>query len=326
MKNCLILLSAFLFIVSCSQNSDSEVNNNDYIQTSVNENITNNNSYENLKKMVRDDMENYKACFSNPDSVKELQIMHEFNGNAFPDSVLLFKNLENLTIAFGDSLSESDFKTISHFRKLKRLQLHNLTMLNGCSGLRYVSRVEELILESVVFIPKETGKLKNLKTLIIYGNPVYGSPEYIPARIFDLKNLETLEIHDAPDLKDIPADIEKLVHLEKLYLTKCGIKIIPPEIGKLTNLQVLTINGQKLISEIPLEIGQLKNLKTLDLWRNRIFSFPDELKKLTNLKYFVIANNSFGEDEIDKIKTLLPGCEIILQHDKTIRENIYETD
>jgi hypothetical protein len=86
---------------------------------------------------------------------------------------------------------------------------------------------------------------------------------------------------------NIPRTSAKLTKLTRLYLNNNQLTSLPPEIGKLTNLTELYLNNNQLTS-LPPEIGKLTNLKDLTLWRNQLLP----------------------TSEIDKVKRLLPNCEV----------------
>ena len=86
-------------------------------------------------------------------------------------------------------------------------------------------------------IPKEIGKLINLKWLVLSYNKLTG---------------------------EIPKEIRKLINLQYLYLNNNQLEgEIPKEIGKLINLNCLYLHNNKLTGEIPKEIGKLINLQKL---------------------------------------------------------------
>jgi internalin A len=105
-------------------------------------------------------------------------------------------------------------------------------------------------------------------------------------------------------LTELPAEIGKLIHLEKLILGKWAEKTnkatdncltaLPPEIGNLTNLTTLILGGNK-IAEIPTAIGNLTNLTTLDLGGNKIAEIPTAIGNLTNLTKLYLGGNQITE-------------------------------
>jgi Leucine Rich Repeat (LRR) protein len=92
-------------------------------------------------------------------------------------------------------------------------------------------------------------------------------------------------------LRELPAELWQLTHLEILYLSNNQLIELPPEIGLLTNLQVLHLYNNQL-TRLPAEIGQLSNLQSLYLWNNQLTSLPTEIGQLTTLCYLGLSYNN----------------------------------
>ena len=111
------------------------------------------------------------------------------------------------------------------------------------------------------------------------------------------------------DIKEIPPEIGNLINLDRLYFHNNQIRKIPSEIGNLINLDILSLSYNN-IGEIPTEIGKLTNLKMLNLNYNKIKSVPDDMRKLINLQYLDLENNKLNNEEVIKLKLLLPNTHI----------------
>ncbi|WP_000541501.1 leucine-rich repeat domain-containing protein, partial [Leptospira interrogans] len=61
---------------------------------------------------------------------------------------------------------------------------------------------------------------------------------------------------------------------------------------------------------LPKEIGQLQNLQYLDLNDNQLTTLPEEIKQLQNLRELNLGDNSITSKERNRIRKLLPKCEI----------------
>jgi Leucine-rich repeat (LRR) protein len=57
-------------------------------------------------------------------------------------------------------------------------------------------------------------------------------------------------------------------------------------------------------------IGELNHLETLNLDGNKFTILPEEIKALKKLKFLKLRNNALGEEEKERIKKLLPDCEV----------------
>jgi len=77
---------------------------------------------------------------------------------------------------------------------------------------------------------------------------------------------------------------------------------------RLNNLTELSLMNNSLVT-IPFEIGQLKNLKVLNLSYNKLQSLPIEIEQLINLEYFDLRGNLLNENDLKKLKWLLPATE-----------------
>jgi Leucine-rich repeat (LRR) protein len=74
-------------------------------------------------------------------------------------------------------------------------------------------------------------------------------------------------------------------------------------------LRVLIINYNHL-NELLKEIGLLRNLLYLDIGNNGLKTVPEEIGNLTKLHELHIDDNSLNDIEKEKIKSLLPNCNI----------------
>ena len=91
--------------------------------------------------------------------------------------------------------------------------------------------------------------------------------------------------------------------------SKKETKTLPLGIGELANMETVILKDNKL-EKINDEIGKLTKLKTLDFSNNNISLLPDELCNLKELKTLRLTGNPVGPEEIEKIKSCLPECNI----------------
>ncbi|MDM8561450.1 hypothetical protein [Candidatus Parabeggiatoa sp. HSG14] len=122
-------------------------------------------------------------------------------------------------------------------------------------------------------IPESIGKLRNLKSLDLWGNQLSGP---IPESIGNLENLKNLDLA-----------INKLSGP------------IPESIGNLENLKSLDLKNNQLSGPIPESIGNLGNLTELDLKSNQLSGpIPESIGNLDNLTRLYVSGNKFSCDEI----------------------------
>ncbi|MGE8712328.1 leucine-rich repeat domain-containing protein, partial [Leptospira interrogans] len=61
---------------------------------------------------------------------------------------------------------------------------------------------------------------------------------------------------------------------------------------------------------LPKEIGQLKNLYNLGLGTNQLTTLPKEIGQLKKLQWLLLSVNPILPQEKERIRKLLPNCEI----------------
>lgn len=137
-------------------------------------------------------------------------------------------------------------------------------------------------------LPDVFGKFKNLQSINLLGN-----------------KFETF-----------PKVISKAISINELSLSSNGLLYIGPEIGELTKLEMLILNFNKL-NELPKEMGNLKNLLYLDIRDNDLTSLPNEIMNLKKLQTLRIDGNKFSDEEIKRIKRLLPNCTVKIGYQRT---------
>lgn len=129
----------------------------------------------------------------------------------------------------------------------------------------------------------------------------------IPPEIVKLTNLRYLNLSNN-EITELSPEIGELRQLLSFSLFKNKITYLPPEIGELTNLEHLDLAYNQLTS-LPTEIGKLSNLKTLDLHGNRLGEISG-VQFLNNLVFLILDDNSLSQEEVDRLKQLLPKTSI----------------
>lgn len=119
-----------------------------------------------------------------------------------------------------------------------------------------------------------------------------------------------LEILGLGNILNIPATIRNLRNLKILILLGDQIEHLPKEIGELVNLKHLDLELENLKSLNGI-IGKLINLEKLELRDIGTANFNiNELANLKKLKVLNLEGLNLDDDEENKIRKLLPNCEI----------------
>ncbi|XP_042489022.1 putative disease resistance protein RGA3 [Macadamia integrifolia] len=160
-----------------------------------------------------------------------------------------------------------------------------------------------LLTEEISMIPSSLYKMKNLRTLIIYGQ--------IPIVSFELFGhltcLRTLDLGGAY-LEELPNEIEKLVHLKYLNLAGARVRELPETLTSLYNLQVLELSACRNLFKLPDGIGRMVNLLNLDLTETLRLSYLPEgfgrLSRLCGLSDFIVGGVKGGGCKLGELKDL----------------------
>lgn len=226
--------------------------------------------------------------------------------------------------------------------KLEQLQAFQL----GNNSLSYlpaeISSLRNLIYFSsrfnpLVSIPKEFGNLDLLTHLELIGTKLDSFPQefcnlasikifhlqnnladtlHLPQNFGMLNTLQDIIIYNSP-IDTLPSSIGELKNLKSLVLSKNKLKFLPNEICNLKNLEVLVLDNNEL-SKLPRNIYELRKLKVLSLRNNQLSSLNDDIVNFRNLAKLDIRGNNFSEEQIDIMRILLPGCNIL--YDKAERK------
>ena len=147
---------------------------------------------------------------------------------------------------------------------------------------------------------------------VFFNTDIYLSRKFlaaIPSSIAQLQNVKWFDLSDNK-ISHIPESIGRLQVLETVNLKNNQIKSIPESIGQLKNLACLYLKYNQ-IETIPLSIGHIYDLERLYLSHNLISYLPESIGRLQNLEKLWIDDNPISESEINKIKKLLPNCNVI---------------
>lgn len=122
-----------------------------------------------------------------------------------------------------------------------------------------------------------------------------------------ISSLETLTFDSVSPLAD------SLLNLKNLKTLKIGCaESLETVIGALTTLTTLDLSGG-YFAELPESIGNLINLTTLNLSSTELESIPESIGNLTNLRKLDISWTNIEPDEVKRIQSALPSCEVICE-------------
>ena len=125
----------------------------------------------------------------------------------------------------------------------------------------------------------------------------------IKNKLLNLSNLKGLDLSNNK-LTTLTKGITNLKGLDLRNNKLTNLK----GIENLTNLKVLYLDNNKLTT-LPKGITNLTNLKGLYLSNNKLTSL-EGIEKFTNLERLSLHNNPISDEEIERIKKLLPDTKI----------------
>ncbi len=257
---------------------------------------------------------------------------------AYFDYISSNNKLETLDLesSYWDSLPDNLFK----FTQLTELRLGTAKFTKLPPEIEKLNNLTLFYLNDnlLVSLPEQIGKLTKLKGLYVENNNLKSLPEQIsylkglnyfnlqnnklkllPKEIGNLENLQSLNISNNL-LTKLPKEIENLQKLKRLVLISNKFTKLHTEISKLSKLRELNISNNplnkieinKVLLALPqLEILYLGNLGLQNL-PNAVFSLR-HLIKLDLVNYDNKKANSFSAKEKQRIKKLLPTCEVIFE-------------
>lgn len=278
----------------------------------------------------RDDTNSFPAKITGLRNLKYLHLAN-FQITSLPEQIEDLKDLVTLDL-LGNKLKSLP-KQIGELKNLRTLILSINQLSDLPSEIANLTNLKELYLNANEFdrFPDIIMNLKNLKKLFLNEN----SLDKLPAQFAESnKNLTTLGLSQI-EFNSWPSPVEKMKNLTELSLFDIGLETLPDEIGDLKNLITLNLSENEL-TNLPGRIKELKNLRTLDLSYNKLNNLseqigelnnltnlylegnklsklPREIAKLKKLKTLGLHGNKIPHAEIEKIKRLLPNCEIITE-------------
>lgn len=243
-------------------------------------------------------------------NVKTLIISESDNLKSIPPKISNFKNLEKFVITGSHGITDfpKEFSSLDH---LKVLNIHNMQSETMPLQIFNLKGLEELefIRYSYFSFPKEIGKLKTLKKLMLTRGLDQRSRENVkskelnlPSTIKNLVNLESLSC-SANLMTALPEEIGSLSNLQDLSLSNNSFEKLPNSFSKLGKLKTLNLHDN-FFKVFPAPIYGLENLKRLDIYKNKIESFPSGMSKMKSLTGLFINNNNISNEDLTEIYNL----------------------
>lgn len=222
-------------------------------------------------------------------SVENIHIYNNTLPDKFIDHLLMFKEINNLTINL--NLKRISTK-IFQFKKLQRLDLsNNLLEPNELNGIHELKSLEQLYLKNIGgSLSYDIFKLVNLKKLVLDNN----SYKFIINSIFNENLKENNKYYQAAQ--------KFLCKYHPQYFEFDNVNDI-----QCFNLQKLSLKNC-FLDKIPEFIFSLTNLEKLDLSSNSIVSVSSKIKNLTKMKYLNISSNNFNKNNVHLVINKIPAC------------------
>ena len=173
--------------------------------------------------------------------------------------------------------------------------------LKGLYNLQYLD-LQHTLIDS---IPAQIAYLSKLQSFK-FGNT--DDTLKLPTTLRFLKNLKDISIENCV-LDSFPKEFFKIPTLYYLNLSNTNTYYLSKHFERLPNLEVLIIENNHL-SQLPFEIYKAQKLRLISLRSNNLTKLPDSISQLENLSLLDLRGNKFDQEEIEKLKILLPGCEI----------------
>jgi Leucine-rich repeat (LRR) protein len=195
-----------------------------------------------------------------------------------------FGKLKSLESFITSSFGLIDFNgTLGELDNLKVLELSMKALPDNIGKLKKIEKISSLVRDP--YIPSNLSNCENLKILNLrfLSNP--NTKITLPADIHKLIRLERLELNSSM-LHELPDSFSDLKALKTLYLKEVSLKELPQNFGNLSNLENLELYGK--LNYLPESFGNLNKLKSLSLGGN-LEELPESFGNLSSLTNFYAA-------------------------------------
>lgn len=224
--------------------------------------------------------------FGNLTKLKKL-IVAPLNFSA-PDRMVTlpksFGKLKSLESFIASSFGLIDFNgTLGELDNLKILELYMKALPDNIGELKKIEKISVLVRDP--YIPSNLSNCENLKILNLRFLSNTDTKITLPADINKLIRLERLELNSSM-LHELPESFSDLKALKTLYLNQVSLKELPQNFGNLSSLENLELYGK--LNYLPKSFGNLNKLKSLSLGGN-LEELPESFGNLSSLTNFYAA-------------------------------------
>lgn len=130
----------------------------------------------------------------------------------------------------------------------------------------------------------------------------------LPPTFRYLKKLKDLSFENCI-LDTFPKPLFQISSLQFLSLSNTNTRMLSSHFERLPDLEVLIVENNPL-EQIPFTIYKSQKLRILSLRGNKIKRLPDSISQLEHLSVLDLRGNPLSAEELEKIRLLLPGCEV----------------
>jgi Leucine-rich repeat (LRR) protein len=201
--------------------------------------------------------------------------------------------------------------------------------LSGNEVSDYPKNMDKLI--NLVYLTAFPPNLKAYSTLH-HLELQHTAIDSIPASIAYLNRLQTLRFGSTEDTLKLPTSLRYLKKLTEVNIENCIMDSLPKELFKINSLKYLFLSSTNTwylskhfenlpelevmviennhLSSLPFDIYKAQKLRIISLRGNKLTRLPESIAQLENLTILDLKGNPLEKGELEKLKALLPGCEI----------------
>lgn len=176
-------------------------------------------------------------------------------------------------------------------------------------------------------IPKVIERLNRIMVLNLEDNQL----EELPGEVFKLGNLKYLDVSENA-LTVLPNNLSSCRLMRSMDFSNNNLKELPRRFY-FRNLQYLDLRNNQLtklpslsgckalkkldlsnnrLEKLPYSFYRMKRLEHLNLSKNKFTELPRNIHRLKKLKTLNLAGNPIGDDEIERLRNILPHVQIEL--------------